>query len=136
MSADLSCQVVEDQDTEIFVLEGSIPCPHFTDKETERSPPPHPRHEAVTCPRSGGQSSSGQHELMSHSAGSHHLRPESLLSPRGLASPPADSPRGSEKGSEYLSSSSQNSPSPHMFKPQKSLVKVLQLTTEHATLSS
>lgn len=31
---------------EIFVLEESVPCPHFTDKKTE--PPP----QAVTCPGS------------------------------------------------------------------------------------
>lgn len=35
MSADLLCQVVEEEDREIFVLEDCIPCPHFTDKETE-----------------------------------------------------------------------------------------------------
>lgn len=35
MSTDLPCWVREAQEVETFVLEDSISCPHFTDKETE-----------------------------------------------------------------------------------------------------
>lgn len=87
---------------EIFVLEESVPCPHFTDKKTE--PPPPGCDLPRVHPAQQGGAPAASTGLCSHFGGRPHLRPESLLSPRGLASLPADSPRGSEKGSEHLSS--------------------------------